>query len=84
MEVINGEFSGVGLESTIDVQYIAANAPGNAQRFWSTDASDWIFEWTQAVLARSGNVLPGVFSISYVSDEKYLDESGIPVRWRRR
>ena len=29
-----GPFSGVGAESSLDVQYIAANAPGNTQYYW--------------------------------------------------
>jgi hypothetical protein len=66
------------LEASLDEQYMGAVGYGvNDQQYW-TDA-DWMYDWTQTLMATPDAGLPRVFSISWgwsEADQCQIDQVG--------
>lgn len=50
-------------ESTLDIQYIGAVGTGNTNWYWTE--AQWLYDFSESVLAAGANGTPDVFSMSY-------------------
>jgi tripeptidyl-peptidase-1 len=73
----HGPCQGLDVEASLDEQYMGAVGFGNTQWYWTDD--DWMFDWTQTLMATPDSGLPHVFSISWgwsEADQCQIDKQG--------